>query len=226
MNKHFWYVGRSEIILSFLKKYCDVSGKMLEVGCGKGDVLLHLKNKGVNIEGCDISDDALAILSEKTISYKLDVCNMNIDRKFDIVGCFDVLEHIENDELALKNIYTSLKLNGKIILTVPACNLLWSNFDVLGKHFRRYNMSDLKEKIDRSGFRIIRVSYFMFFLFPIIFAMRFLGQNATSEDDFIELNVVPVVNDVFLFIIKVEKFLMRFWNLPYGSSIIMVAEKI
>lgn len=199
-----------------------MNGRMLEAGCGEGNVLLYLKNKGVNIEGCDISKDSLTS-EEKCNLYYLDICEMNIDKKFDIIGCFDVLEHIEDDSLALKNFFNALKTKGKMILTVPACSLLWSSFDVFGKHFRRYDSKDLQNKLNDSGFKIIRFSYFMFLLFPIMFLIRFFSKNKVSG--FVEINTIPILNDIFLFVLRLDRLLMRYVNLPYGSSIIVVAEK-
>jgi len=226
MSKHFWYVARNEIIFSMLKQYCDLKGKMLEVGCGEGDVLLFLKSKSMNVEALDMSQSALFSLSKKEeiVSYCIDICKTDINSQFDIVGCFDVLEHIEDDELALRRMYNCLKPNGKIILTVPAFSWLWSSFDVFCEHFRRYNSKSIQNKIRNSGFKIIKSSYFMFFLFPVILLIRFFSRSKIAKE-YAEEKTFPFLNDVFLFVFRLDRFLMKFVNLPYGSSIIVVAEK-
>lgn len=223
MNKNFWHIGRQEIILYMIERYCDTNGRMLEAGCGEGNVLLYLKNKGINIEGCDISKDSLQRCLEDVNLYYLDICEMNLDNQFDIVGCFDVLEHIEDDRLALKNFYNALTTKGRMILTVPACSLLWSSFDVFGKHFRRYDGAGLQNKLNDAGFKIIRFSHFMFLLFPVMFVIRFFSKKKVSG--FVEINTIPILNDIFLFVFRLDKLLMKYVNLPYGSSIMVVAEK-
>ena len=280
-QRHFWHVGRKEIILDVLRRNLPhlAGSRMLEIGCGNGSVLTHLKQNGVNIEGGDIFLEGLRFCRQRAGSgglYHIDILSLPFRNAFEIVGAFDVLEHIDDDEEALSEINQALKPRGRLILTVPAHKFLWSYFDVQSHHQRRYSKSELVAKLERSGFVIRKISFFMFFLFPLLAVVRLMGNmfhrgksgkqnvNASLERSFsnlppstggskregekvaspspnlslegrgnamllkrrpLELRTVPAVNEVFLGLLRLEKLLIRFLSLPFGASLLVLAEK-
>ena len=235
-QKHFWHVARRGIILDVLRRNVPSLARcrMLEIGCGNGSVLAYLKQKGVNIEGGDIFLEGLRFCQQRAGSeglYHIDILALPFRNEFDIIGAFDILEHIDGDEKALSEINQALKLKGKLILTVPAYRFLWSYFDVQSHHERRYNKKELVAKLERNGFIINRISFFMFFLFPLLAAIRLIGNmfhmGKSGEDikPSLELRTVPVVNDVFLGLLKLERLLIRYLSLPFGTSLLVLAEK-
>jgi SAM-dependent methyltransferase len=236
-QKHFWHVGRREIILDVLRKNVSnlAQSRMLEIGCGNGSVLAFLKRNGIEVEGGDIFMEGLAFCRQRVDSaplYQLDVLALPFHGEFDIIGLFDVLEHIADDDRALVEIRQALKRNGMLLMTVPAYRFLWSYFDVCANHKRRYGKSELVAKLGQAGFTVRKVSYYMFFLFPLLAVIRLIGNvrhrrdgRKVSVDASLETKTVPVVNEVFLGLLRLERFLLRYFNLPFGTSLLVLAEK-
>lgn len=235
-QKHFWHIGRKEIILDVLRR--DVPNlakrRMLEIGCGNGSVLAYLKQNGLNIEGADIFIEGLKFCRQRESSvalYQTDVLALPFRNSFDIIGMFDVLEHIDNDEKALMEINQALKPGGNLILTVPACKFLWSYFDVNSHHKRRYSKGELIAKLERNGFIIKKISFYMFLLFPVLATVRAvnnifrIGRTENDTKLSLEVKTIPVVNDIFLGLLRVERRLLKYFTLPFGTSLIAVAEK-
>jgi len=242
-TQHYWHIGRKELIYDVLKRSYASNGKdifrakMMEVGCGNGSLLHYLEGKGINIEGGDIFFEGLKFCRKRTKAplYRIDALNMPFKEKYDIIGAFDLIEHIEDDFLLLQEMWKVLKPKGKLIITVPASKLLWGYFDIVSMHKRRYSRIELVEKLERAGFVVEKVSFFIFFLFPAIFLFRsmraiFKSANSHKINDshicrFMELKNIPFLNGVFLYLSRLEKILMRYINLPFGSSLIALARK-
>ena len=236
-QKHFWHIGRKEMILDVLRRNIPklTKSRMLEVGCGNGSILAFLRQNGINIEGGDIFLEGLAFCRQRASSialYQIDALSLPFHNDYEIVGIFDVLEHIENDDKALAEINRALKAGGNLILTVPAHKFLWSRHDEASHHKRRYSKMELIAKLERYGFVVNKATYYMFFLFPVLAAMRLLTKifrNKKYEKDYIktslELKTIPVINNVFLASLRLEKYLIRYLNLPFGASLLILAAK-
>jgi len=237
-QRHFWHVGRREIIYDLLQqaynnRLSEIS--MIEIGCGNGSVLQYLKNKGVNIEGGDLFFEALQFCQRRVNVplYQLNVLNMPFaDERYDVVGLFDVIEHIVDDDRVLKEIHRICKPGGRIILTVPANKRLWSYFDVISYHKRRYSKKELYQKIVSAGFVVEKISFFVFFLFPVLFAYRILKNRIfeSSNDEELssnaEFSTIPIINEIFLGLLRFEKLLIKSLSLPFGTSLVAIARKV
>ena len=235
-QKHFWHVGRREIILDVLRENIpDLARcRMLEIGCGNGSVLAYLRQNGIDIEGGDIFREGLKFCQQRAGSaslYQIDILAMPFINSFDIVGLFDILEHIDEDEQALREINRALKPRGKVLLTVPAYKFLWSHSDVQSHHKRRYTKRDLVSKLERNGFVIDKLSFYMCFQFPLFAIVRLISNmlpgsrkrhNSTTS---LELKTIPIINDILLLLLTLEKWLLRRLNLAFGSSLIALARK-
>jgi SAM-dependent methyltransferase len=237
-QKHFWHIGRKEIILQVLRRNIpDLSEiRMLEIGCGNGNIMGHLLQNGINVTGGDIFLEGLNYCRRRnsTVSlYHIDIMSLPFNNTYDVIGAFDVLEHIEDDIRALKEINVALKSGGLLILTVPAYKFLWSYFDRRSRHQRRYSKSELIAKLEQAGFAIRKVSYYMFFLFPVFVAMRFLKNlfvgeiyEKANDNDSLEMKTIPGINGIFLALLRIEERIIKYTNLPFGSSLLVMAEKI
>ena len=236
-QKHFWHVGRREMILDVLRRNIPelAQSRMLEIGCGNGVVLAYLKQNGVNVAGGDIFREGLEFCQRRVDSvslYQIDALALPFRSDFDITGLFDVLEHIDDDERALREINQALRPGGEILLTVPAHEFLWSYFDAQSHHRRRYSKRELVAKLERNGFAIKRMSYYMCFLFPVFAAIRLVGnmfhrKNHEKKDirTSLEAKTIPIVNEVFLGLLRLERWLIRYLDLPFGASLLVLAEK-
>lgn len=235
-KNHFWNKGRKEIIYQILQYATQVkknSLKMLEIGCGNGNVLSYLKSKGIDIEGIDISIEALHLCRKrcKTILYQADGKNMPFpDASYDVIGMFDLIEHIDNEQLFLSEAFRICKDGGILIITVPAYKSLWSYFDNVSGHKRRYGKNELIMKLRQAGFEIVKISFYIFFLFLpyVLFRQLNILKKGATEQDFsklIEVKTIPVLNSIFLAFLIIESRLLKRFNLPFGSSLICVAKK-
>jgi len=232
-KKHFWHIGRKEIIYQLLKLHNPKDSKqtkMIEFGCGNGSILQYLFQNGFQIEGSDISLSCLQFFQKrnKKISlYQSDALNTPFhDETYHVIGLFDVLEHIENDTLALKESFRICKKNGLIIITVPAHKYLWSYFDEFSQHKRRYSKKELNLKLKKAGFEIEKISFYIFFLLPIFFLKRKLFKSQSLKiNQLSELKTIPIINGIFLFLLRIEKILLKYFNLPFGTSLICIAKK-
>jgi len=236
-QRHFWHVARREMILDVIRRNVPdlPRSRMLEIGCGNGSVLAFLVQNGVSVAGGDVFLEGLSFCRKRVPSaslYQVDILALPFEDEFDIVGAFDVLEHIEDDEKALAETYRALKAGGKLILTVPAHRFLWSRHDQASHHKRRYSRTDLMVKLERSGFAVDKMTYYVFFLFPVLAGMRMLHRvvrgkavDRSGTRTSLELKTVPVLNDVFLAFLRLEKHLIKHINLPFGASLLITAVK-
>src|SRR5690606_21035392 len=100
---------------------------------------------------------------------------------FDLVCAFDVIEHVENDSLAMQEMYRVCKPGGHVAITVPADMALWSEHDVINHHFRRYTKAELLKVSDAAGFTVSFISCFNSFLYPFIRLARSLKKKVKKE---------------------------------------------
>jgi SAM-dependent methyltransferase len=238
-NNSFWFLGRNLLIKNIISNYLAPNSMILEIGCGTGFVSSYLKKSGYDSIDCsDVFQTAIRYCKERdagNVYYLFDLKYCPFFEHYDGVCVFDVLEHIDDDELALKNLYQSVREEGFLFITVPASNLLWSEADVYLKHKRRYSREELIQKVEHAGFHVVRCTYFMSFLFPILYVgRRFEGtsdQNAaavcSSSDRFVvrELKLNWVLNKIFSSTFSIEILLLKYRDFSFGSSLFCVAQK-
>ena len=236
-KKHFWHVGRKEIIYETLKSCLKDrinNIKMLELGCGNGSVLQYLNQRGIDIEGADISIEGLKFckFNIQVPFYQVNAARTPFAQEsYDVVGLFDVIEHVQDDQSLLNEIFRICRKDGRVIITVPANKSLWSYYDTLAEgHKRRYAKNELIEKLNSAGFKIEKISFFLFFLFPPYWIFRklsILGSRNKKHElkNLLETKTIPVLNSIFLTLLRIEKKLLGKINLPFGVSLICVAQK-
>jgi len=231
-NRHFWYVGREKILLSLIDVMMNDSvERILDYGCGNGELLNSLNEvySKKEIYGADISEKALNYCMSRGL---LNVFDLNSDQPknnyYDLILCCDVLEHIPDDFGFLKRLNDLLREGGKILITVPAYDFLWSGEDYVSNHYRRYTMKSLKNKISKTGFRIDKISYYNIFLFfPVVLVLitKRIFRPKTMYISDIE-NVNSYMNNILTWIFASERWLLKSMSFPFGASIITIAKKI
>lgn len=228
-ENHWWFKVRRKIAFDWMKgfSFINETAAILDVGCGTGFLLGELQ-KRANAYGLDCADEAVEYCRARGLKNitKGDASSIPFgDEQFDIVLALDVLEHVENDVQAIKEIRRVLKKNGIAIIYVPAFQFLWGIQDKASHHFRRYRLKPLERKIKEADFEVLKVSYFNAFLFLPIALMRFFFRllkikiEAENEIELKPLN--PVLYTIFL----LESYLLKYLNFPFGVSLLFVIRK-
>ncbi len=234
-RNHWWFVARGNILMNYIRKniYSDQPLRILNVGAatGRSSELLQQFGKVESLE----YDKACFEFTRDNV--KIDIINASVldlpyeDNSFDLVCAFDVIEHVEDDALAVREMQRVCKPGGQVFVTVPAYMFLWSEHDVVNHHFRRYKLNELSH-LFTSG-RINYKSYFNFWLFPPIAFFRILSKlfsrekkEGESGSDFGVMGGQGMVNSIFHFIFNTENiFIKNKIRLPFGVSAILCWEK-
>lgn len=203
-----------------------------EIGCGTGFVLSAVERSfpHVRLYGSDIHTSGLAFASSRIMNarlFQMDARKIPFEDEFDVIGCFDVLEHVQEDEQVLAQLHRAVHPEGGVILTVPQHKFLWSYRDEYSHHVKRYSAHDLTSKLDRSGFKVIKVVSFVSLLFPLMLASRLhMKKRGTRADPRAEFKISSALNTVFEKILDVERGLIRMGiSIPFGGSLLVVAKK-
>ncbi len=224
---HFWFSGRNKIIKSFLSRFTNNNKTLdlLEVGCGNGYVLSALGEFKFRLTGIDIYRRAIDLAKKRTDAklIKSDFRKLSPKKKYDIICFFDVIEHIKSDTGFLKKANALLSKNGKLFVTVPAHDYLWTEIDKKSGHKRRYTKKILINKLEASGFNPKNLSYFGLINFLPQFVARKINNPKTLTKAL--ESPQPIINKLLLIGMILESKIIKFSNIPYGSSIILYAEK-
>ena len=230
-DTHFWFLVRKEKILSVFNRYIDPTGNIIEIGAGTGNVAHFLFQAGYNISVGEMHVHGLRYAQKYGVRecYQFDLFDPPFDHHFDCICMFDVLEHLDNDLSALQSCFSMLKTGGRIVLTVPAFNCLWSRYDAYG-HKRRYTMKGLTQVVEKADFSILHGSYFFTAILPILILRHFMEPDDGSailkdELGYKEIRINPFFNKLFLWLCRLENKIDRWASMVPGGSIILVAEK-
>jgi SAM-dependent methyltransferase len=243
-GKHFWFRTRIQIITTLteqITRNLTDGYRVLEVGCGTGNVLRALEQtcpRGI-VVGMDLFAEGLAFARTRTscplVQGNLEQPGFGI--QFDVIGAFDVVEHLSDDLQVFRSIHSMLKPGGMLLLTVPAHQSLWSYFDEVGHHCRRYEPADLRGKLTQTGYEIEFLSEFMASIYPLLWLVRRIkskwrrtdSSNSDASDRELsleELRIVPFVNGLLTFLLAQEAKLIKSRRaLPFGTSIIVAARR-
>lgn len=229
---HFWFNYRNKLIIQSLKKHCQGFESFLEIGCGTGFVLSGIMQafSDVRLHGSEIYVAGLSFTSKRVNDavnlYQLNAEEIPFRNEFDVIGAFDVLEHIEEDVDVLRQVHGALTARGKVLLTVPQHRFLWSQTDVEACHVRRYTQKELASKLQEAGFKVIFKTSFMTFLMPLMFLSRRGKRKPSTKESEIELNINPLVNHLCKMICTLENLAINYKiHFPFGGSLLMIAEK-
>jgi SAM-dependent methyltransferase len=228
-HRHWWFRGRRVIIASALRRLgLSESSHIMEVGCGTGGNLAMLREFG-SVVAFEADGKALEMALRKNGGIAdirqgwLPDSKPFQEESFDLICLFDVLEHIDDDRQSLKLLLTCLKPGGRIILTVPAFAWLWSSHDEFLHHRRRYSRTELLKRLETTGFRVERATYFNFWLFPPAVAMRLLNRVSGLARRAGNAVPRPWFNELLFRILSAESRLLSRGDLPFGVSLLVVA---
>jgi len=228
---YWWFVARRKLVGSLVVRLFETPFeiKILDIGCGAGAMLRDLKEFGDPV-GADVADASIKFCKERELNrlVQCDAERLGIKNdSFDLVTALDVLEHIGDDELAIRECFRVCKGGGYFISTVPAYKFLWSEHDEALSHKRRYTATALKTKLEAAGFRIEKLSYVITCFFLPILLFRVLRKVfKKAEHPKTDLIILPdFLNKLLICVLDIETKLIRWTNLPAGVSVVCVARK-
>jgi len=230
---HFWFRARNALIVWALGKYGARVSSFMEIGCGTGFVLQGIASHfpKMHLVGSEIYLEGIAFAAKRIPGaefMQMDAQNIPFVDEFNAIGAFDVLEHIDEDEVVLEQMFRALRPDGLLLLTVPQHRWLWSRVDDAACHVRRYTAYDLHEKLAHAGFYVVRSTSFVASLLPLMFISRLLKRGKSkSIDPYAEFRIHPILNRILEGFLCLELGLIRMGiSLPVGGSRLIVARKI
>ena len=239
-DQHFWFRARNRLIFKLAKKITSKLSPgylVLEVGCGTGNVLRVLREacQDGTVVGLELWFDGLRYARRRSAGLLVqgDVRDYPFSKPFSLVGMFDVLEHVQEEQETLASLWKNLAPGGTLLLTVPAHQFLWSYFDEAAHHCRRYSARGIVDKLTTAGFHVEFVSEFMASIFPIVWIVRkvrglrgYRGADAARAQTSDEFRLVPIFNQIMTALLTLEAgWLARGHRLPFGTSLLVIARK-
>jgi SAM-dependent methyltransferase len=227
----FWFQSRNRLIIWALRRYFPQMRCYLEIGCGTGFVLESVANAypKAKLTGSEILSAGLPFAAKRVEHAELlqmDARWIPYQNEFEVIGAFDVLEHIKEDEDVLREIHQALVLGGGALFTVPQHPSLWSSADEYACHVRRYRVGELKDKLVQAGFQVEMETSFVSLLLPAMFAARLLKRDAPGQESSAELRLPKVINGIFSLVMTIERCLIRIGvRFQFGGSVLLVVRK-
>jgi len=236
-DRHFWFRARNRIISLLARQAVTefaAGYRVLEVGCGDGNVLRFLEKACSNgtVVGMDYFREGLAYARARCACPLVqgDLKLPPFSKAFHLIGMFDVLEHLDDDRQVLRDLWRILDAEGRLMLTVPASPALWSAFDEAAGHCRRYRKEELEQKLRECGFIVEYLTPYMAGIYPLVWLSRRFGKRngpagmaqAVQRD----LRVIPVLNGMLSVVLSQEiRWIRRRRQLPIGTSLLALARK-
>ena len=238
-DEHFWFVARNRVLaaaLSTMLRAASTVRSILDVGCGTGNTLRVLRAAfpSATLVGVDVFLTGLKCAQQRTRAplVQATVEQLPFHRPFDLIGAFDVLEHLDDDGAALGHLRRMLRPGGALIVTVPAGPALWSRIDDESHHRRRYEPRQLENVLTASGFRLEYQTYFMAGIYPLVWTARHVSAlrdlattrgNGSNSALARELTIVPGLNRALLWLLAPEAaWIARRRQLPFGTSLLAI----
>lgn len=233
---HWWFKGRRCVYMGLLKSSLDKKhkGKVLDLGCGLGGFLPSLKSLGFDVYGAEIDFDSLLYCVKRGFPQCTQIDSSALpfaDDSFDLVTMFDAIEHIEDDHQTMAEVARVLKPGGKVIISVPAYQFLYTNNDRVAQHFRRYSRKSTRILFENASLEVERNSHANVLLFPIILVVILMTRivefassaNSASSHNNLSWSMPAFVNNILYRIFAAELIVTRHTDWPIGHSIVSIA---
>lgn len=232
---HWWYVSLRQILFFWLKKLKPQN--ILDVGCGTGINLKTALDLGYMGVGIDPNNEAIKCCKARGLD---GIQKGKIEEKlftessFDLAYCMDILYLLDEDKLfkGLKNINKYLKPKGHLIINSATYQWLYSTHDIAVHTYKRYSKRKLEKYLRKSGFKIIKSTYRVCLLFLIVAFVKILEKIALLFSRKKQANIKgdlekssPLVNKLLKPVMTFENLILKNFNLPFGSSVFIVAQK-
>lgn len=245
--RHFWFAGRRRFVLRALRRAWPRLGtdqsapSAIDLGAGCGGWIAYLAAQMPGqFSELAIADSSLralelarATVGPRVARYHVDLRRLEWSNRWDVVFLLDVLEHISDDRLVMREVARALRPGGLLFLTAPALEALRTSNDEIEHHVRRYSRRDFQVLADASGLRLADARYFMFFLSPLLLASRLVGPNVKrlAPDErlrhYARTHRLPCrpINACLRAIFSAETPLGHWLPFPWGTSVLGILQK-
>lgn len=232
-RSHWWYEGRRRLVAEVLAGRLPRGATVLDVGCGTGDNLATLEalTGGGPVNGFELSAYAIRHAPVGPVGARVSVARAEAlpcrSGSADLVACMDVLEHLDDDAVALEELRRVLRPGGLLLLTVPAYQWLWGSHDVAAAHRRRYSRPSVLRVTEAAGFTTERCTYFNSFLVPPAAALRRtpLRRLSAGADDEVGASAPVVAKAMSAFSRAERSVIRRGSRIPFGLSVLVLARR-
>jgi SAM-dependent methyltransferase len=229
---HFWFRGLRRFVAPLLERAAGgvASPMILDCGCGTGHNLRMLRRYGRAV-GIDVTWSGLSYAhdrGERAVAQATATVLPFADDRFDIVTSFDVIYALSDrdEQAAIGEMFRVLRPGAHLVLNAAAMELLKGNHSVLALEVRRYSRRSLRERLERAGFIVRRMSYTNATILPAVAGVRLLQRVAGHEESDEEISIPPApVNLALTAALTIEAAVVRFVDMPFGSSLMALAQK-
>ena len=224
----FWFRARNELIAWVLRTRFPAARSFLEVGCGTGYVAadLHRRGAAMRVAAGDPFDAGVRVAHRRMPDadvFQMDGRRIPFDAEFDVVGAFDVLEHVREHERVAEQMRKAVVPGGGVIVTVPQHRWLWTPLDDYAQHERRYTRPELRAVLEGAGLSIVRMTSFVSLLLPLLLVSR-LRQRGKPVDPEAEFRLPPRIDRTLERVMAAERGLIaRGASFPAGGSLLAIA---
>lgn len=228
-DEHWWFRARRSIVASIIEALrLPSGGRILDAGSGTGGNLPMLRAFG-DVVGMELDEGARVLAARKAgvqvVAGRLPDELPFHPVSFDLITLLDVLEHVDDDLGTLASLASLLKPGGHLLLTVPAFPFLWSEHDVVHRHYRRYRRPELMARVEAAGLRVIHASYYNSILFPLVAVIR-LAEKVFGAQGGQDLTMPPPwLNRLLCRIFASERRWLGRIVFPFGVSIVLLARR-
>jgi SAM-dependent methyltransferase len=194
-DRHWWYRGRRTVLDGVIAGLgLPADPRILDAGCGSGRFMVELAKLGT-VTGVELSDTSVALARERQLGEVISGSVLEMpfaDDSFDLAVSLDVIEHLEDDLGALRELRRTIAPGGALLVTVPAYQWLWSGHDEINHHHRRYTRRALQRVAEQAGWRQVRTTYFNSLLLPVAILLRVVDRfNTKTTESSLDLWVPP-----------------------------------
>jgi SAM-dependent methyltransferase len=194
-DRHWWYRGRRKVLERVVEDLrLPARARILDAGCGSGRNMVELARHGT-VTGIELSETSVALARERRMGEVIagSVLEMPFEAdSFELAASLDVIEHLEDDLAALRELRRVVAPGGSLLVTVPAYQWLWSGHDEINHHFRRYTRRSLQRAGEEAGWQQVRTTYFNSLLLPAAVLLRVLDRfSRKTTESSLDLWVPP-----------------------------------
>ena len=234
-NSHWWHAHKRAVAHDIIRRWTQ-PGLVLDVGAGTGRMLAELRGLGWQVAGVDGEAEAAAFCRRRGVAIALADLGAGqlpfASVRFDLVLALDVLEHLTDDSAALKEMGRVTRPGGIILVSVPAYRRLYSYWDEMLGHFRRYTAGEMRALLSEAGYRVLRCGYYFSYILAPAVAVRLLKVRAGRRrpaapmvSDFQTQPLHRLTSPVLRGLSAMERVILRRACLPFGLSLLGLAKK-